>query len=177
MSDDRSRALQMLQTAVQMEEKGHRYYDKQVAECTSDLARQIFEKLRDDEVVHVSRIKRIWSYVDRGQPWSDDWEDEGTVTEDLEGVFRELARSHGIEISADKGDLEALEMGIDFEQRAVAFYQNHMERTEGHQERQFIQRMISEERSHYAALVDIKYYLTDPEAWTLETERSGLDGA
>ena len=177
MSEDRTRALQMLQTAMQMEEKGHRFYQKKVAECTNDLARQIFEKLRDDEVVHVARIKRIWSFLDRGQPWSDEWEAEGQATDDLQGFFRDLAKAHGTEVQTDQGDLEALEMGIDFEQRAVAYDQNQLDEARGPQERQFIQRMIAEERSHYAALVDVKYDLTDPEAWTLEMERAGLDGA
>ncbi len=177
MSDDRERALRMLSTALQMEQKGQAYYTKKVAECSNDLARQIFEKLRDDEVVHVARIKRLWTYLDRGQPWSDDWHQDGEASDDLQGFFRGLARAHGTEITTDKGDLEALELGIDFEQRAVAFYQNHIERAEGPLERQFLQRMIDEERSHYTALVDVKYYLTDPEAWHLEMERAGLDGS
>jgi len=174
---DRERAMQMLATAMQMEEKGHRYYDKQVAECSDDLARQIFEKLRDDEVVHVARIKRIWNYLDRGHPWDDGWDAEGETSGDLQTFFRDLVQAQQEAHVAPKGDLEALEMGIDFEQRAVAYYQNQMDQADGPLERRFIQKMIDEERSHYAALVDVKYYLTDPEAWMQEMERSGLDGA
>ena len=44
-------------------------------------------------------------------------------------------RQHVDRHAAPTGDLEALEMGIDFEQRAVAYYQNQMERAEGALER------------------------------------------
>jgi hypothetical protein len=37
--------------------------------------------------------------------------------------------------------------------------------------------MISEEKSHHAALSDMKLYLSDPAAWFVEQEHPGLDGA
>jgi len=39
------------------------------------------------------------------------------------------------------------------------------------------QQMISEEKSHHAALSDMKLYLSDPAAWFVEQEHPGLDGA
>ena len=74
-------------------------------------------------------------------------------------------------------DIEALEVGVDFELKSIDFYKEHLERSEDPEEREFLGRMIKEERSHYKLLDDMKLYLKDPDLWFMEKERSGLDGA
>jgi len=68
-------------------------------------------------------------------------------------------------------------VGIDFEMRAITFYQEHLEQATDPLEREFIEQLITEEKSHHTALSDMKLYLSDPAAWFGEQERLGLDGA
>lgn len=171
------RALNMLATALTMEEKGKAFYQKAIEQCGNDLGQEIFRKLKADEDVHVERIQSIYASLTDNGAWSEEWKSHKVEHEDLGAFFRTLARKHGASIKADTGDIEALDIGIDFEQKAVTFYQEQLREASDELEREFIQHMITEEKGHHGALTDMKMYLENPEAWFLESERSLLDGA
>ena len=67
-------------------------------------------------------------------------------------------------------------MGIGFESQAVKFYNEQLQGASGPLEKAFIEAMIAEERSHHAALTDMKLYLTDPAAWFAGVEGGMLEG-
>jgi rubrerythrin len=68
-------------------------------------------------------------------------------------------------------------MARDFEGRSIAFYENHLAQATEPLEQAFLKQMVQEEKSHYRALQDTHYYLSDPEGWFMEKERAGLEGA
>jgi rubrerythrin len=177
MTKPTERSLNMLTTALSMEEKGKAFYQEAIEQCGNDLGQEIFRKLKADEDIHVARIKSIYaSLTDKGT-WSEEWKSHEVEHEDLGAFFRTLAKKHGTNIQADTGDIEALDVGIDFEQKAVTFYREQLKEASDALEREFIQCMVTEEKGHHAALTDMKMYLENPEAWFQETERSLLDGA
>jgi rubrerythrin len=170
------RALGMLKTALEMEDKGFRFYEKAVAESRNELGRGIFKMLQEDETVHVERIKKIYERLTGGLGWSDDWRDIPRAPRDLTQIFRDLAAKHGPNLKPHTGQLDALNVGLDFEMKSVEFYRSHLPQAENDLERLFLQEMIAEEELHYALLADMKLYLTDPESWFREKEKGGLDG-
>lgn len=171
------RALRMLSIALEMENKGKAFYDKAIQNCGNALGREIFTTLMQDEVVHVDRIKAIYTTLEGGKAWNDAWTHFHADHGEIKPLFRELAVRHGANIKAETSDLEALDVGIDFERKAVEFYEQQLPLTTDAQEKRFVEKMIGEEKSHYAVLSDMKAYLTDPAAWFAERERTGYDGA
>ena len=175
MSDD-SGFGPIVATALEMEGKGRKFYAEHILKCSNPLTKELFQRLHDDEIEHVRRIKQIVESLDAGQPldavvFSD------PADEDLQVFFRGLARQHGAEAGEYTVDVEAVEIGIEFESRAVSFYSDRLEVATDPAERKFLDAMVVEERGHHAILVDLKFYLTDPEGYFAELERSGLDGA
>jgi len=177
MDEATQRTIDMVQTALGMEEKGMAFYAKAIVECSNELGNDIFTKLRDDEVIHVERIKDIVADLTGGKGWTDSWKTHQPHHEDLGMVFRKLAEKHGKNIVASTGDIEALSVGIDFEQKTVTFYQEALGQAEDPMERVFVERMIEEEKGHHRVLSDMKFYLEHPEAWFAEHEHRHLDGA
>jgi len=177
MSDKGDRTIQMLAKALEMETKGKAFYENASSTSINALGREIFQMLRNDEIIHMDRIRKIYESLNAGQAWSGQWKGMEVEHKDLQTLFTEMASEHGPTIKAEPGDLEALDVGIDLEQRAVAFYEEHLTKATDPLEREFTERMIAEERSHHGALSDMKLYLADPTAWFLERERGGLDGA
>ena len=171
----------MFETALEMEKRGYEHYQAYVASCQNELGRELFTTLRDDELVHIERIKRIFEAVKRGETaWKDSYgvQDAKTTPASLDAMFASMKAKHragGTGVGDD--DITALDIGIDFELHAVTFYEKHLPLAAGEIEREFTTRMIAEERFHHKALVDTKLFLTNPEAWYSETEKSGLDGA
>lgn len=177
MAEGAARSLQMLAAALEKEERGRDFYIKSASTCSNELGKDIFRVLASEEGIHIKRVGEIYSSLEKGKPWTDDWKAYRQQNENLQRLFRERMAKLGPKVKAETGDLEALDIGLQFEQGAIDFYEQEAKRAVDRIEREFIDRMIAEERSHFASLSDIKLYLTDPESWFTEAEHHGLDGA
>jgi rubrerythrin len=175
MKKDTDRSLKMLSTALEMEEKGRAFYERVVSTCTNSVGREMFKILLEDEKIHMDRIKTIYKSLSGSEVWCA-WDNLEAPHGNLAAIFRKMAKEHGSKITVGTDDLEALDIGIDFEARSVEFYEAQLQKATDKMETDFIKEMISEERSHYAALEDMKLYLSDPSSWFRERERGGLDG-
>ena len=176
MTQVNGRALKMLSTALEMEQKGKLFYDKAIESCGNALGREIFTTLRNDEIVHLSRIKAIYDSLEGGDGWTDLWRKHGEGHERLVPFFAELARKAGPNVRAESSDLDALSVGIEFEQRSVNYYRDELSHATDPTERIFLEKMIAEEQSHFDVLTDMRFYLSDAAAWFAEKERTGFDG-
>ncbi len=177
MAEESDRALRMLATALEKEERGRDFYGQAVSTCSNELGKDIFRTLMVEEGIHIKRVKEIYEALHLGKGWSNDWKSHKQENENLQALFRERIRKLGPGVKAASSDLEALEVGLGFEQGAIDFYEQELARAIDPLEKEFIQVMIKEERSHYASLSDTKLYLTNPESWFTEMERHTLDGA
>ncbi|MEA3471314.1 MAG: ferritin family protein [Thermodesulfobacteriota bacterium] len=175
MKKDIGRSLKMLSKALEMEEKGRAFYERVVSTCTNSVGREMFKILLEDEKVHMDRIKKIYEALSGREIWRT-WDDLEVKHGDLAAIFRKMAKEHGSKINVGTDDLEALDIGIDFEARSVEFYEEQLKKATDNLEKAFIKEMISEEKSHYVALQDMKLYLSDPASWFREKEHGGLDG-
>ncbi len=171
------RALEMLKTALTMEEEGEKFYRKAMEASKNELGRKIFETLMKDEKVHYGRILKIYNKLKDDHAWTSDWKSMDVGHKDVEVLFKEMAAEHGKTLQADPGELEALEVGIDFEYKTLKFYQDYLPEAVDPLEKEFVEKMVAEERGHYTALKDMKQFMADPAAWYQEMERGGLDGA
>ncbi len=177
MTPETDRVLEMLSVALSMENKGKSFYEKAIAECKNSLGKDIFTKLRDDELIHVDRIKVIYAEIKGGENWSEAWKALNPDHDELGAMFRAIAVKNGPEVQVDAEDLEALGIGIELEAAAVKFYQEYLAKATDPMEREFAQKMILEEKDHHHALTDMHQYLSNPESWFEEMEHIGLDGA
>lgn len=169
------RALKMLAAALEKEEFGRDYYKKAVDRATNTLGKEIFKMLMVEEGIHISRIKKLFEALEGGK-WSSDWKSVKGANEDLKGMFQQRAEQFADKVKPETTDLEAIDLALDFEQGAIKFFEDHLSEAEDALEKEFIEAMILEERGHYAALADMKFYFTDPESWHAEMERPGVDG-
>ncbi len=176
MTVESERACDMLSTALEMEEKGRDFYEKSAKSCSSPQVKQVFEMLAKDETIHIERINQIFDELSSGETWCSDWE-EKTAGPDLGQAFHAMAIEKGKEVSCRTEDVEALDMGIEFEMASIKFYKEHLDKAIDEIEKAFLKKMIAEEKSHHAALNDVKFYLTDPDGWFREKEGGRLDGA
>ncbi|MFH1830316.1 MAG: ferritin family protein [Pseudomonadota bacterium] len=177
MFEHKHKLMPMLKVALEMEQKGKNFYEKAIADTTNPLGREIFGGLLGDELVHIDRIKSIYSVIESGKEWSDEWTTFKSDEKDLNSLFCELVKEHRHSIKADTNDIEAIDIGIDFEQKSVSFYEDHFKQATDPNEKMFLEKMVGEEKGHYELLVDMKFYLTDPAAWFEESEKISLDGA
>ncbi len=162
-------------TALEMEEKGKAFYEKALAQCEKGMGKEIFTMLRDDEIRHIQRIKEIEEALDQDK----DLEKACRIDEqpdDLKKVFRDMA-AKSLNEKPCVSTVKALQAGIDFELALVKFYEDALKQAEEDLEKEFLRRMIAEEKGHYVLLSDLNYYYEDPEGWAMGQSHAGLDGA
>ena len=172
---DRENFKKWVCTALEMEKKGKDFYQSAADECSAKVGQEIFSMLRDDEVRHMERIREIEKALDQGSGL----EAACTLQEsasDPGQVFRELAGKVQAEKPCDS-TVKALSAGIDFELALVKFYEDALEKASEDLERQFLKRMVNEEKAHFILLSDMQDYYQDPEGWYMQQERAGLNGA
>jgi rubrerythrin len=175
MATSNENSLKLLATALDMEEKGRAFYDQAVRQSDNEFGREIFGLLRDYEVLHADRIKKIYASMERGGGWTSEWAVVKPI-EDLPLIFKKLAEENKDRIRpADS--LDAVDIGMGLESESIIFYDRLMMEAVDPQAKKFAEQMVAEEREHYRILADMQAYYADPEAWLMEKERVTLDGA
>lgn len=173
--EGKSRSVEMLKRALEIETKGKAFYDDAIAKCKNTLGKEIFTTLREDEVVHLGRIKKIYDSLESNGKWDGSWEGIKEHHRDVTELFDEIAHKLGTNVKSDDSDLKALDVGIDFEWKTVKFYEDNLKLTKDPLEKKFIEKMIAEEKGHHKILKDMKFYLSDPAAWFVENEHHEMD--
>jgi len=162
---------------LEMEEQGHAFYLKASRNSKNELGRKLFKMLAEDELVHIERIKAIYGSLKKGREWPLEWGKLPLKHPDLREIFASLAEKNKDKIKPGSTDLDALEVGLELENRSINYYQGQMEKASAGQEKKFLEQMVREEQTHHRLLADMKFYLTNPESWYVEHEKHGLDGA
>ena len=169
-------SLSMLATALKMEEKGKAFYEMAIVTTQNEIGREIFSYLMNEEVVHVGRIRKIFASLKEGRGWNDSWKDISIRPKDLNFFFKDLADKRTSNIKASTSDIEALDIGIKFEHKAVEFYRHEFSKAKDQLEKEFVEMMVLEEKKHCEILDEMKTYLTDPEGWGSKFDKLSYDG-
>lgn len=98
------------------------------------------------------------------------------IGEDKKDILHRIAQQHHNMPKACLDDVLAIETGLQLENVAIDFFSKCLNVAGDPVEREFLERMITDEREHYILLADLKFYYTDPNAWYMEKSRARLDG-
>ena len=180
MVNERDEALEMFCTAMDMKERKKTLYEDAMSTCPDQVGIETFRMLRDAEAEHLKQIHETYEELKKGKVWADacKYHPVEEEDEDKKAVLRKIAEEHGKMPKACLDDVAAIETGMKLENSSVDFFQKQLQGVlEDPVEREFIERMLVEEREHYILLADLKYYYTDPESWFMEKSKARLDGA
>jgi len=178
MANDRDAAMEMFCTAMEMKERKRSLYEDAMKTCPDQVGVETFRMLRDAESEHLRNIQEIYENLKKGKVWADACKYVPIEDEDRQAILRRVAEEHGKMPKACLDDVVAIETGMHLENASVDFFQKQLEKAGMDPvEREFIERMLTEEREHFILLADLKYYYVDPESWFMEKGRARLDGA
>ncbi len=177
MANKSAHALEWISKALEMELKGKEYYESAITKSCNTTSRKMLEMLRDDEIIHMKRITIIYKKLEDEKIFTSDWKSFKTDSEDMKNFFRELKEKHDISQVCAASDIDALKIAVDFEEKSVRYYSDHLKTAQESIERLFLEAMVREEKGHRKAIEDMLFYLTNPEGYFREMEHGGLDGA
>ena len=153
---DTGAALAALEIAIQTEIDGHRFYQQFAAQTEDANARAMFERLAEDEVMHLELLSSTKSLLEEKGVWA---EYEGAALGSMPGapIFsRERVEQN---VVAYASDLSALRMAYLIEKDAVDFYSRAAGRTTNPAGQRMFADLVKMEQQHLDLLEGEYSYL------------------
>ncbi len=166
----------MLCTALDLKEKKRALYEEGLNACPDQVGKETFLILRDAETEHARQIQELNEEFKKGKSWADACKFY-PEQENLKKAFHRIAQEQGEVGSVCADDIRALEVGMKLEEASIEFFRDQLKATQDPTARQFLERMVDDEREHFMLLADLKFYYSDPHAWFIEKSGARLDGA
>jgi rubrerythrin len=171
------KTLDMFCVAMAIKEKKRSLYDEAMKSCPDPVGIETFRMLKAAEEEHLGRINSVYQEAKEGAIAADACQFHEFKTEDKKAFLRRIAEEQGRIPKACLDDVAAIETGLALENEAITFFDKQYAGATDSLERDFLERMIAEERQHLIMLADLKFYYVDTENWFLEKGRQRLDGA
>ncbi|MHB0913912.1 MAG: ferritin family protein [Armatimonadota bacterium] len=140
--------IQVLQTAIEMEHRGHQFYVDASRQAKDPVIRSVLVALAHDEEEHENIITRFYRALERGQGWPST-ESAPEVKPASERMSEILDDS---DTNFDVGYLETYERALDFEVKTRDFYKAQMEEVANPPVVSFFQFLVHLEQAHVGML-------------------------
>lgn len=172
-TQDRIKALEL---AMTNEARERDFYLNHSRRTIHPLGKRMFRSLADDELEHMERLKVLHQRLQQQGRWPEDLplDVDGTKVKDVLASIAQLGEAAP---EADRDDLEAIRIALDFEAKGEAFYKDLAEKTDEPVEREFYRLLSSMEHEHFVSLKETLEFFENPEGWFSRRERPTLDGA
>ena len=152
-----------LDLAIELEQKGHDYYEKNAAKTNNPMAKSILESLADQELDHIETVKQIAA----GKGVENIEVKSANVEENAREVFESFTEKE--KEDWEEVDAEVYRHALDFEEDIYDLYDDLAQKTEG-KEKEFFEALMEEENKHYESIQNALYYLTENSKWLDEEE-------
>lgn len=139
----------ILETALDRERKGHDFYKKAALSTRSEKARHMFEWLSRVELTHIDKLsKQIEALRTMGKLVAMKHDQAKRIgTHDLP-----KAPEVSGQVTADTGELQALQLGINAEREAAAFYAKAAGQNKDLEAKALLTHLSDDEKEHLAVL-------------------------
>ena len=160
----------VVETARKTEIDGKAFYAKSAAGTANPLAKKMFETLVLAEQKHLEFIDQLAS----GEFDAPDYDRH--FSRNLATAFSEMPEGVKDQAGKTDDDIQALDVGIEMEDRSMAFYREWSEKASDELVRRFCARMYAEEEDHWRTLQNTRSYLADTGNWYMVQEGWSFDG-
>ncbi len=170
MTEDTSVALSVLREAARNELDGKGMY-QQAAERTKDeLGKAMFRSFAEEEEQHLHVLQVQYAELNESGEWVDIDAARKEPRDPKLALFPQEEASVKEIIPAGASDLEALQIAIDFERRAVRMYEQAASQTDNPTAEAFYRELAEWEGTHYEILDNSYDYLANKGEWFFQEQ-------
>jgi rubrerythrin len=176
MSSSTEDRIQALEVALNNESREKDFYLSHADRTTNSLGKLMFASIAGDEDEHYRRILTLHRRLREEGKWPETvpLEVEGTKVKDILTKFVKSAKTSS---QAERDDLEAVKIAIEFETKGELFYGDLAQKVDNPMEKKFYEFLASIEREHRLSLEDTMEFFQDPAGWYRIKEKLHVDGA
>jgi rubrerythrin len=170
------KTFEALQAAIKFEEDGRAFFLTAHGKTEEKFGKSIFLSLADAELDHIERIKTIYESLSKIGEWPDS-PPLFSPKLPVKNIFEEAMAEIDQNVKPTTGELEAVKLGIQYEEKGLKLYADLSDAANQWLEKKFYTQLGNEERGHMLILKDVESYYADPVHWFSSKERSHWDGA
>lgn len=160
----------LLREAIEMEEKGHRFYQEANKKAKDKVIGRTFDFLANNEILHIESIKGFYNTLkDRGELPAIELEDNKQRMKDL-SIFSSGIKELSEKIKPDDDDRKACEFAMEFENNGYKYYEKMLKEAKDENLIKLLKFLLQEEKQHYESIMDLHTYITDSANWYMHEE-------
>lgn len=114
--------FEVIRAAMEVEKNGHRFYSSMVPKAHSDLARELFSMLAQDEVGHLKTLEKMVPLYEEGEFWENEEEFLPYLRRFSDKEIFPSAEQVEAALVSQEGDLKALDLAIEAEEKFAAYF-------------------------------------------------------
>ena len=175
MTTEQRKTLEVLKTAIQMEIDGKQFYLKATRESGNEMGKNLLKTLAAEEDIHRRKFEEIYNVIRNKKGWPKiNFQPDGGKT--LRTILAKATEEMGAKVKVLSTELGAVQTAIGMENKTYDYYTTQGEKATYEPEKEFYEKLASEEQKHKIILLDYYEFLKDPAGWFVTKEHPSLDG-
>jgi len=177
MTDVPEKMEDIVKFALQLEQDGLQMYQEFAEKSTDPFGKKTFEGLAEDEKEHLRILRKVYSRsgLEELEKIVEESKDE-PVRQRFKTIFQLAGEEARKRTEADPGDIEAMKIAMDFEQRGYNLYKEAGVKATGEMEKTAFKHLTLMEKHHYELLQETFEYLNDTGNWFQKNEKWMFEG-
>lgn len=114
--------FEVIRAAMEVEKNGHRFYSSMVEKAHTDLAREMFSMLAQDEVAHLHTLEKLAPKYEDGQFWDNEDEFLPYLQRFNDKAIFPTAEQVDAALVSEEGDIKALDLAISAEEKFAEYF-------------------------------------------------------
>jgi rubrerythrin len=160
----------IIKAAIQFELDGRKFYRDAAGRASNDMARQMFESLADDELIHIEWIEKFSAEEKTAE------EVKKNTYERLRGIFADAPETEREAAAASSDDIEAMKLAIKMEEKSRDAYLKWAQDSDTHETVDLCNILADQEAFHRELLENTINYLEHTGDWFMAEEGWHFDG-
>lgn len=174
---DNTALLKALKDALEMEEKGYKFYKDTANTCKNKITKKTFSFLADNELLHIENIKQFYNTMEEKGAFPDADLDrvKDKRLKDL-SIFSKSIEELKEKIEKSDDDIKACLFAMEFEKNGYHYYENMLKDAKDGNLVKLLNFLLDEEDGHYESIMKLHEYLSDSQNWFMYEEGSFPQG-
>jgi len=114
--------FEVIRAAMEVEKNGHRFYSSMVEKAYSDLAKEMFSLLAQDEAIHLQTLEKLAPKYQEGAFWDNEEEFLPYLQQFNDKAIFPTAEQVEAALVSEEGDIKALDLAIIAEEKFAAYF-------------------------------------------------------
>jgi len=161
--------MNAIEIAIKMEKDAIDFYQQAAKRTQHPVGKKMFLSITEDEKRHLQMLSDILKEINLTIK-------EVHPMQNIKTIFETMKESMMQRVTATKDELEGFRIAMEMEKEGIEFYSKTMLEAKTEKEKALFNRLIEEEKQHFAIFSNTYNFMKDTGNWYMWEEHSIVEG-